>query len=96
MEGFKDFDPAEYIQGDEDIFYTIKAAFEEDPGDGSLIRSALNDIARAQGMSTLAQNTGLGRESLYKTLSSKGNPSFQTMQKILRAFGLGLKPVKLN
>lgn len=96
MEGLKDFDPAEYIQDSEDIFYTIKAAFEEDPGDGSLIRSALKDIARAQGMSKLAKDTGLGRESLYKTLSSKGNPSFETMQKILKALGFRLAPVKLN
>lgn len=95
MEGFKDFDPAEYIQDDEDVAAAIQVAFEDDPGDGSLIRSTLNTIARAKGMSQLAKETGLARENLYKTLSPSGNPNFATIQKILRAFGLGLTTIKL-
>ena len=68
----------------------LDACFEQDPGDGSLIRAALNDIARAQGMSQLSRDTGLGRESLYKALGSSGNPEFATVIKVMKALGLKL------
>lgn len=68
----------------------LDACFEQDPGDGSLIRAALNDIARAQGMSQLSRDTGLGRESLYKALGSSGNPQFATVIKVMKALGLKL------
>ena len=64
---------------------------KEDPGDGSLIRAALNDIARAQNMTLLARDIGMGREGLYKALSENGNPSFATVMRITRALGMQLR-----
>ena len=66
------------------------ACCEEDPGDGSLIRAALGDIARARGMAQLARDTGLSREGLYKALSKDGNPEFSTVVKVIHALGLKL------
>ncbi len=63
----------------------------EDPGDGSLIRAALNDIARAGNMSQLARDVGMSREGLYKSLSEEGNPSFATVTRIARALGLQVR-----
>ena len=59
------FDTVDYLKSPEDMAAYLDACFEEDPGDGSLIRAALNDIARAQGMTQIAREAGLGRESLY-------------------------------
>ena len=73
-----------------DMAEYLEACFEEDAGDGLLIRSALNDIARAQGMAQVARDAGLGRESLYKALSSTGNPEFATIMKVMKALGLKL------
>lgn len=67
----------------------LNAAFED--GDVSVIAAALGDIARAEGMSKVAKKTGLGRESLYKTLSSDGNPALSTVIKVLRAFDFDLR-----
>jgi len=55
------------------------------------MRSALGDSARAKGMSQIARETGLGRESLYKALSPDGNPEFSTVLKVVRALGLSLR-----
>lgn len=66
------------------------ACLEEDNGDGVLIRKALGNIARAYGMSQIARDTGLGRESLYKALSTDGNPDFATIMKVIKALGLKL------
>ena len=52
--------------------------------------AALGDIARAKGMTTIARETGLGRESLYKALSAEGNPEFATILKVVRSLGLRL------
>ena len=71
----------------EDTRLYLEACAEEDPGDGSLIRVALNDIARAQNMSSLAREVGMTREGLYKALSENGNPSFATVMRITRALG---------
>ena len=62
-----DFDPAEYIKDQEDERYALMAAYEEDPGDGSLICSTLGDIARARDMTQLSKDTGLKRENLKKS-----------------------------
>ncbi|KAB0566035.1 putative addiction module antidote protein [Pseudomonas palleroniana] len=90
MTEFKDFDIAEYLKTPEDMAEYLEASFEEDSGDGLLIRSALNHIARAQGMTQTARDAGLGRESLYKALSSTGNPEFATIMKVMKALGLKL------
>ena len=69
----------------------MEAALED--GDPALIAAALGDIARANGMSQIARETGLGRESLYKALSPDGNPEFSTVLKVVRALGLRLHAV---
>lgn len=84
------FDTVDYLKSPEEMAAYLNACFEQDPGDGSLIRAALNDIARAQGMSQLSRDTGLGRESLYKALGSSGNPQFATVIKVMKALGLKL------
>lgn len=59
-------------------------------GDPALIAAVLGDIARAKGMTHVARETGLGRESLYKALSPEGNPAFATIMKVISALGLQL------
>ena len=68
-EKFSRWDAAEHLHTDEDAHLYVQACAEEDPGDGSLIRAALNDIARAGNMSKLANDVGTSREGLYKALS---------------------------
>lgn len=63
---------------------------EEAGDDAAFIASTLGTIARARGMTQLAKDTGLGRESLYKALSGEGNPSFATILKVVNALGLRL------
>jgi probable addiction module antidote protein len=84
----KTWDITEHLKSDEDMVAYLDAALEE--GDASLIAAALGDIARAKGMSQIAKDTGLGRESLYKTLSPNGNPEFATVLKVMGALGLQL------
>ena len=81
----------DHLRTKEDVRLYLEACAEEDPGDGSLIRVALNDIARAQNMSRLAREVGMTREGLYKALSKKGNPSFATVMRITRALGMQLR-----
>jgi len=83
------WDAAEYLETDEDIVRYLEAVFDD--GDPALIAAALGDVARAKGMSQIAQAAGLGRESLYKALSPEGNPEFATVLKVMRALGLRLK-----
>ncbi|MYB50259.1 MAG: putative addiction module antidote protein [Dehalococcoidia bacterium] len=90
-ETFTRWDVTDYLHTEEDIRYYLEAAADEDPGDGSLIRAALNDIARAQNMSQLAREVGMTREGLYKALSDKGNPTFATVLRITRALGMQLR-----
>ncbi|MHB1195164.1 MAG: addiction module antidote protein [Longimicrobiales bacterium] len=80
------WDAADYLQTEEDMAAYLEAALEE--GDAALVATALGDIARAKGMSGVARETGLGRESLYKALSSEGNPELATVLKVMRALGL--------
>jgi probable addiction module antidote protein len=89
-ESFTRFDAAKYLKTPFEMAVYLDACFEEDAGDGLLIRTALNDIARAQGMTQVARDAGLGRESLYKALSSTGNPEFATIMKVMKALGLKL------
>ena len=76
-ETFTRWDAADHLRNAEDVRLYLEACAEEDPGDGSLIRAALNDIARAQNMSRLAREIGMTREGLYKALSENGNPSLR-------------------
>lgn len=84
----KNFDPLDFLKTEKDFRLALKAAFEEDPGDGSLIAATLGDIAKARGMTQLAKETGLSRESLYRSLSGNGNPEFATIVKVMRALGV--------
>lgn len=84
----KIWDAAEHLKTKEDMAAYLEAALEEN--DSALIAAALGDIARAKGMTYIAKETGLGRESLYKTLSPEGNPEFSTILKIVNALGLKL------
>ena len=65
-EKFSRYDTADYLKTEEDMALYLDACIEEDPGDGSLIRTALGSIARAKGMSQLARDTGISREGLYR------------------------------
>lgn len=82
------WDAAEYLNTEEEMAAYLEAALEE--GEPSLVAAALGDIARARGMTQLARETGLGRESLYKALSPNGNPEFSTILKVIQALGLEL------
>jgi probable addiction module antidote protein len=83
------WDSAKYLNTDADIAEYLEAVFED--GDPALITRALGVVARAKGMSQIAQAAGLGRESLYKALSPDGNPEFATVLKVVHALGLKLK-----
>lgn len=84
------WDVTDHLSSDEDIALYLGACIEEDPGDGSLLRAALGDVARAKGMSQLARDTGLAREGLYRALSAEGNPEFSTVFKVIRSLGFRL------
>ena len=83
------WDPAEHLETKEDMVAYLNVALEE--GDLSLIMAVLGDIARARRMTVVAQETGLGRESLYKSLSVNGNPEFATVLKVVHTLGLRLQ-----
>ncbi len=89
-EKFSRWDSADYLKTDEDIALYFEICTEDDPGDGSLIRSALRAISRARGMTQLARDTGISRDGLYTALSNEGNPSFSTILKVTHALGLRL------
>jgi len=91
-EGFSRWDSAEILKTEEDFQLYLEACFQEDEGDGALVRDALGVIARARGVSQLARDTGLSREGLYQALSAKGNPEFSTVMKVIKALGLKLHP----
>ncbi len=84
----KRWDAAEYLETEEDMAEYLEAALEED--DPALFAAALGDIARAKGMTQIAMETGLGRESLYQAFSPEGNPEFATVMKVVRSLGLSL------
>ncbi len=82
------WDAADHLETPEDMAAYLEAALEE--GDPALIVAVLGDIARSKGMTHIARETGLGRESLYKALSIEGNPEFGTVIKVIKALGLQL------
>lgn len=84
------WDSAAHLKTDEDIVAYLDACLEEAGDDAAFIAHALGVIARAKGMTQLAKDTGLGRESLYKALSGEGNPSFATILKVMGALGVRL------
>ena len=90
-ETYTKWDVTERLRTKEDVCMYLEACAEEDPGDGSLIRAALNDVVRAQNMSRLADDIGMTRAGLYKALSEDGNPSFATVMRITRALGMQMR-----
>jgi probable addiction module antidote protein len=82
------WDIIEYLKTEEEMAAYLEAALEE--GDPALVVAALGDIARAKGMTQIAREASLGRESLYKALSPTGNPEFATILKVVDALGLRL------
>lgn len=86
------WDSAEHLKTEEDIVAYLEACIEEAGDDAAFIAAALGDVARARGMTQLARDTGIGRESLYKALSGEGNPSFGTILKVMKALGIRLHP----
>ena len=90
------WDSAEHLKTDEDIVQYLEACLEDAGDDAAFIAKALGTIARAKGMTQLANETGLGRESLYKALSGEGNPSFATILKVMTALGIKLHAEKAH
>lgn len=84
------WDTAAYLRTDEEIAAYLDAVLEEAGDDPKFIAHALGVIARARGMSQLARDTGVKRESLYRALSAEGNPEFATIWKVIRALGIRL------
>ena len=83
------FDAAEYLDDERTIVAYLNEVLAE--GDPSAAIAALGTVARARGMAKLARSTGLGRESLYKALSTDGNPSFKTVLNVAAALGYRFK-----
>lgn len=82
------FDACNYLTNEEEMAAYLGVVMEE--GDTALLAAALGDIARARGMTQLSRDTGLSRESLYKTLSGERSPSSDTLFKVIRALGFEL------
>ena len=84
------FDVAEHLRTPKEMAAYLEACLEEAHGDATFIAKALGDIARAKGMSQVARDAGLSRESLYKALSDERNPDFSTILKVVSALGISL------
>ena len=89
---FSKWDVTDYLKTDEDIILFLEACFDEGGDDAAFIAAALGEVARARGMASIAEATGLTREGLYRTLSKQGNPSFSAVLKVMKALGIKLRP----
>ena len=85
------YDVAEHLRTPKEMAAYLEACFEEADGDAAFIAKALGDVARAKGMSQVARDAGLSRESLYKALSGERAPGFDTILKVIGALGLTLR-----
>jgi probable addiction module antidote protein len=84
------YDVGEHLRTSEEMAAYLEACLEEANGDAAFIAKALGDIARAKGMTQVARDAGLSRESLYKALSGERTPGFDTILKVVGALGLKL------
>lgn len=84
------YDVAEHLRTPEEMAAYLQACLEEADGDAAFVAKALGDIARAKGMTQVARDAGLSRESLYKALSGERTPSFDTILKVVGALGITL------
>ncbi|MGN6478600.1 addiction module antidote protein [Luteibacter sp.] len=90
-ERFTRWDPADHLHTEENQLIYLNTCFDEDPGDGSLVRAALGGIARARGMTSVSRAAGISREGLYRALASDGNPEFATVMRVMQALGIHLR-----
>lgn len=88
IDALSDFDPAEYLSSEKTIAAYLNDFLED--GDPAMIAHALGTAARARGMSHVARETGMARESLYKALRSESSPRLETVMKVMKAFGVRL------
>jgi probable addiction module antidote protein len=86
------YDVAEHLRTPEEMAAYLEACLEEAKGDAAFIAKALGDIAGARGMTQVARDSGLSRESLYKALSGERSPDFDTILKVVSALGIRLHP----
>jgi probable addiction module antidote protein len=86
MPKIKPFDPSEYLDDDEVVAEYLTAALE-DPNP-EVFLAAIGHVAKARGMSAIAETTGLGRESLYKALTPGAKPRYDTVLKVLGSLGV--------
>ena len=84
------YDVAEHLRTQEEMAAYLEACMDEANGDAAFVAKALGDIARAKGMTQVARDAGLSRESLYKALSGERSPNFDTVLKVMGALGLKL------
>ena len=84
----KKFDVVDFLDNDEVLIEYLNAALEEN--DPSFFAKAIGDVARAKGMTSVSESTGLGRQALYRSLSSEGNPRIDTLFKVLDALNVRL------
>ncbi len=87
-EKITDFDVSAYLDNEETIAEYLTVTLEEN--DPDLLLAALSNVAKARGMSQIAKNSGLGRESLYKALAPGAKPRFETIMKVMHALGVKL------
>jgi probable addiction module antidote protein len=90
------YDVAEHLRTPEEMAAYLEASFEDAKGDASFVAKALGDIARAKGMTQVARDAGLSRESLYKALSGERTPGFDTILKVVQALGIKLHVAPLH
>ena len=90
------YDVSEHLRTPEEMAAYLEVSIEESNGDAAFIAKALGDIARAKGMTQVAKDAGLSRESLYKALSGDRSPAFDTILKVINALGLKLHAEALN
>ena len=83
------FDISQYLDSEEMIAEYLSQVLQD--GDTDELLEAMGNIAKAKGMAQIAKDTGLGRESLYKTFQAGGKPRFETVMKVLRSFGVNLE-----
>ena len=88
---FSKYDTVDFLETEEDILAYFDAVMEENSDDPALIAKALGNIAKARGMTRVANDTGLSRENLYRALSGDVKPDFDTVLKVVKALGLKLK-----
>ena len=85
MVTISDWDASKFLNNEDDIIAYLNAVMEYD--DPALFQQAIGNVAKARGMAQVAKDAGVDRESLYKSLSPSGNPSFGTIMKVVRSLG---------